>query len=92
MPCAQEAIAAAPEVVGRGACNVHKRAPLHVAASLGRLEAMEALLQAGAPVNATDGHGMTALQVGTACAQGFFIFPFLGLPKITIFLIFGNPR
>lgn len=42
-----------------------KHAPLHLATSLGLTDIMEALLAAGAPVEALDGFGNTALQVRT---------------------------
>lgn len=43
--------------------------PLHLAASLGFVEAMEALLSAGVPVNALDGTGSTALEVSRKFEQ-----------------------
>ena len=61
--CMQEAIAAHSTVVSKGTCDVHRQAPLHFAASLGNVEAMEALLESGAPINATDGHGLSPLEV-----------------------------
>ena len=36
---------------------------LHCAAWEGHLEMLEMLVQAGAPIDANDGHGLTALQV-----------------------------
>lgn len=39
------------------------RGVLHCAAREGQLEALETLLNADAPIDALDGHGLTALQV-----------------------------
>jgi hypothetical protein len=44
-------------------------APLHVAAREGQAALLELLLARGADPNAQDGHGWTALQVGTCCPQ-----------------------
>ncbi|KAK9793709.1 hypothetical protein WJX73_004201 [Symbiochloris irregularis] len=50
-------------VVKKGTCDVHNTAPLHLAASLGDQAAIEVLLDAGAPINAIDGHKLSALEV-----------------------------
>ena len=58
----QAAVEEHSAVVKKGSCDVKNTAPLHLAASLGDLSAMEILLDAGAPMNATDGHGLSALE------------------------------
>ena len=45
--------------------------PLHAAVRAGRLVALRALLAAGAPLEAKDGNGRTALQVGGEGVDGF---------------------
>jgi Ankyrin repeats (many copies) len=61
---AQAAIQDGQEAVSTGAWNVtNGNGPLHLAASNGRAQLVELLLQAGAPVDAPDGDGATALQV-----------------------------
>ena len=50
----------------KGISDVRNTAPLHLAASLGDLSAMEVLLDAGAPINATDGNGLSALEVSNS--------------------------
>ena len=63
---AKEAIAANQEVVKAGVYELRNRlAPLHCAAAHGHAEALQALIDAGAPLEATDGFGNTALQVLT---------------------------
>ena len=67
--CAQEAIkAAGEEAISEGAADVEGRAPLHVAAAEGHAEAVQALLDAGAPINGRDGRNRTPLLVRSRTA------------------------
>ena len=59
----QAAVEENSAVVKKGSCDVQKTAPLHLAASRGDVSALEILLDAGAPINATDGNGFSALEV-----------------------------
>ena len=53
-----------PDIVKSGKCEMaSKLAPMGCAAAQGRTECLQALLDAGAPVDAEDGYGMTPLQV-----------------------------
>ena len=62
--CLQAAIeAAGAETVSSGVADVEGRAPLHVAAVHGNLGALQALLDAGAPLDGLDGRNRTALLV-----------------------------
>jgi len=60
----QAAIEAHPEAVRDAATDERSGiSPLHLAAGDGMIEALEALIAAGAPVNACDGGGQTALEI-----------------------------
>ena len=61
-------IAAIVRAVGAGASatapiNEHGYTPLHRAAMLGNVEAMQCLVEQGVDVNTTDGNGFTALHM-----------------------------
>lgn len=63
----QAAIDAAGAVVRDGVYDAETcRGVLHSAAGGGQIAALELLLAAGAPVDAKDGNGLTALQVDHA--------------------------
>ena len=63
----QAAVDAAGEVVRAGVYDAETcRGVLHSAAGGGQIAALELLLAAGAPVDAKDGNGLTALQVAPA--------------------------
>ena len=76
-PRAQAAIAEAGGAVAAGAFDAATRCgALQAAAGAGRPDVLEALLAAGAPVDAPDGNGLTALQArgaGGAGAPGFVV-------------------
>ena len=55
--------AAGRETIAEGTPDVGGRAPLHVAAAEGSTEAVQALLDAGAPINGPDGRNRTPLLV-----------------------------
>lgn len=61
----QELLISHPQLVPSGVVDLSAGGalPLHLAAAGGYLEVVRALLAAGAPLEATDGKGQTALQV-----------------------------
>ncbi|KAK9804749.1 hypothetical protein WJX72_003268 [[Myrmecia] bisecta] len=68
---AVKAIAAeSPDAITEGIFDVlTSSGPLHLAADAGHVAVLEALLAAGAPVDALDGHKLTALQVSRKSDQ-----------------------
>lgn len=64
-PALLSAVESAKALIRRGAPLLGtSEMPLHAAVRAGRLDALRALLAAGAPLEAKDGNGRTALQVG----------------------------
>ena len=61
--CSQAAVEGAADTVKAGTPDVEGRAPLHVAAGGGHAAAVQALLDAGAPLNGLDGRNRTPLMV-----------------------------
>jgi hypothetical protein len=63
----QELIAAHPQLVPAavGDLSAGDALPLHLAAAGGCVDVVQVLLAAGAPLEAKDGKGQTALQVGS---------------------------
>jgi hypothetical protein len=66
----QALVSAHPGLVPSGLCDLSAGGalPLHLAAAGGCVDVVHALLAAGAPLEAKDGKGLTALQVGDAQA------------------------
>jgi ankyrin repeat protein len=62
----QVLISTHPGLVPSGVCDLSAGGalPLHLAAAGGWVDVVQALLAAGAPLEAKDGKGLTALQVG----------------------------
>lgn len=80
----QAAIRDGQDAVAAGAWDVTNGVgPLHLAATKGHTELVEQLLQGGAPVDAPDGDGATALQVqnGPCSVQAIGLAGLLGRSK-----------
>ena len=82
---AQEAIQKNPELVRSGKCEVASTlTPLNCAAAQGHVPCLEALLEAGAPLEAEDGFGQTALQVLPTPGNGKILY-FVNTLSVTTF-------
>jgi hypothetical protein len=68
----QEIVAAHPHIVPSSVMDLSSggQLPLHLAAAAGSIEVLQLLLAAGADVEAKNGSGETALQVGSCGAAG----------------------
>jgi len=70
----QELLISYPQLVSSGVVDLSAGGalPLHLAAAGGHLDVVRALLAAGAPLEATEGKGQTALQVRHTAETGHF--------------------
>lgn len=84
----KSAVEDAKDLIRRGAPLLATlEMPLHVAVRGGHLDALKALLSAGAPLEAKDGNGRTALQVN----DQWHVISVYGLFRLHYILMSANP-